>query len=355
MDFTRDHEDPYVGDNPPLVIDRQRIIHAAAFRRLQHKTQVFVTGQSDHYRSRLTHTLEVASLARSIAEALGASAELAEVVALAHDLGHPPFGHAGERALQKCMKRRGEHFEHNEQTLRLVTVLEHPYPEFRGLNLTHAARACLRSHTTRYDRTGTKPHELAPLEGQVVAQADQLAYASHDLQDGLYAGLLDPPLLMDIELWRTAYAGPESPTRSDCLRHLRPTVERIQAILIEDLKTSFTRAEPDPAASADAAPAAPVLVELSAEGQQRLDALAALLHTLVYRDQDVARLDAEAAEIVGSVFEAFVADPRLMPARFARRVAEEGELRVAADYVSGMTDRFCREEHARLRAGGKAN
>ena len=334
-DLTREHPDPHAGDLPPLVIDRQRIIQSSAFRRLQYKTQVFVARRGDHYRSRLTHTLEVANLARQIAQALGLDADLAEVVALAHDLGHPPFGHAGERALHKCSSAHGGRFEHNEQTHRLVTYLEHPYPEFRGLNLTAAVRRCLRTHGTRYDRPETAGREPQPPEGQVVAQADQLAYTLHDLQDGLYAGLLDPQLLMDVELWSANYDGPASGRREDVLRRLRPTVERIQRVLIADLQHAQNR----PSAAA---------IELAESAQRKLDLLAELLHAHVYRHRDVIRMDDKAARIVRDVFERYVAQPQLMPERFAQRVGRDGAARVVTDYIAGMTDRFCQDEHARL-------
>ncbi|MBU0617106.1 MAG: dNTP triphosphohydrolase [Planctomycetes bacterium] len=332
MDLSREHPDSYAGDDPALAVDRQRVIHSAAFRRLQYKTQVFVAPHGDHFRSRLTHTLEVASLARSIADALGFNAELAEIAALAHDLGHPPFGHAGERALDECMRQHGGRFEHNQHTLRVVTELEHPYPEFRGLNLTEAVRACLRTHTTAYDRPDSATSEPAPLEGQVVAQADQLAYVSHDFQDGLYAGLLAPEDLTEVGLWRTAYTGSSSPTRDDALRHLRPTVERMQTALIDDLRATFDGSR----------------VELSDEGRQRLAALRELLHAKVYRNPEVARMDENARRVVHTVFNAFVTNPERMPARYAARVERDGAARVAADYVAGMTDRFCQNEHTRL-------
>ncbi|MFQ5805681.1 MAG: dGTP triphosphohydrolase [Phycisphaerae bacterium] len=350
LDFSREHEDPHAAGQPPLAVDRQRVIHSSAFRRLQYKTQVFVARHGDHFRSRLTHTLEVASLARTIAEALGLKADLAEVVALAHDLGHPPFGHAGERALHKCMKKRGQRFEHNEQTLRVVSYLEHPYPEFRGLNLTAAVGACLRTHRTAYDRPDAAGREPAPLEGQVVAQADQLAYVLHDLQDGLYAELLEPARLMDIELWRTTYSGPETPTRSACLRHLRPTVERMLAVLIDDLKTSFDQrqAESSVESTEPTRGGERTLVERSAAGQHRLDELGELLHASVYKDRQVVRMDDKATRIVQEVFDAYVNKPQLLPRRFAERVPKDGKVRVVADYVAGMTDRFCQDEHARL-------
>jgi dGTPase len=340
VDLSREDPDPYAGDHPPLAVDRQRVIHSAAFRRLQYKTQVFVAPHGDHFRSRLTHTLEVASLARTIADALGLNAELTEVVALAHDLGHPPFGHAGERALDECMQQHGGRFEHNEHTLRVVTELEHPYPEFRGLNLTEAVRACLRTHATAYDRPGSATDEPPPLEGQVVAQADQLAYVSHDLQDGLYAELLTPDELTDVELWRLAYAGPSSPTREDVLRHLRPTIERIQALLIDDLRAAFDRIRAETVQASR--------VELRNESRRRLDALRELLHARVYRNPEVVRMDEDAGRVVHAVFNVFVTNPQQMPARYATRVKREGAARVAADYVAGMTDRFCQSEHTRL-------
>ena len=306
MDFSREHPDPYLLDQSPLDIDRRRVIHSAAFRRLQYKTQVFVARHGDHFRSRLTHTLEVASLARTIAERLALCADLAEVAALTHDLGHPPFGHAGERALHECLAEHGGHFEHNEHTLRVVTELEHPYPEFRGLNLTRAVRLCLQSHKTRYDRPDQSEQAEAPLESQVVDRADELAYTSHDFQDGLYAGLIEPQALRQVELWRLCYAGPEAPQRGEALRYLRPTVERMQAILIDDLnETSDT-----------------TRVALSDRGRNRLDQLNELLHTHVYKNAQVVRMDADANRMVKGVFHAYAGNPPEMPERFAGRVAE---------------------------------
>ena len=339
--FDREHEDSYAAGLPPLRVDRNRIVHSSAFRRLQYKTQVFVARFGDHFRSRLTHTLEVASLARDIAGALGLDADLAEVVALAHDLGHPPFGHAGERALHAALREHGERFEHNEQTLRVVTYLEHPYPEFRGLNLTAAVRACLQSHRTAFDHPGGGV-VAAPLENEVVNFADQFAYTLHDLQDGLYAGLVPPEDLRDVCLWREAYRGPAPPKREDCLRHLRPTVERMETLLIEDLRTTFQARGED-----GASPARPT-VAMSDRGGQRLEELGALLSERVYKDSRVIRMDDKAARIVRAIFEAYVKKPQLMPPRFAARVAQDGVARVAADYIAGMTDRFCQDEHARL-------
>ncbi|NUQ49753.1 MAG: dNTP triphosphohydrolase, partial [Phycisphaerae bacterium] len=204
--FSREHPEPLAETLSPLELDRHRIVNAAAFRRLQYKTQVFVAPEEDHFRTRMTHTLEVAHLARLLAAALRLDFGLAEVVALAHDLGHPPFGHAGERALADCMAAHGG-YEHNRHALRVVEHLEHPYPDFPGLNLTRVVRECLAKHTTRYDLPG--PHPLQdgrppPPEGQVAALADRLAYALHDLQDGVYAGVIEPAALDELAIWRRA-------------------------------------------------------------------------------------------------------------------------------------------------------
>lgn len=345
VDFSRQHADPYA-DGPPLAVDRQRIIHAAAFRRLQYKTQVFLAA-GGHFRTRLTHTLEVAHLAGRLATALGLDAELAEAAALAHDLGHPPFGHAGERALDECLAARGDRFDHNEQTLRVVSLLEHPYPAFRGLNLTAAVRACLQTHATRYDRTGREPPADPPLEGQVVALADELAYALHDLQDGLHAGLLSPGQAMELALWREHYGGPPRPGPADCLRHLRPTVERIQATLIADVKAEYERRRAVlTGPSGTTPPGRPV--ELSPNRQAQLRQLQELLHTAVYCHPRVREHDERGERLVRRVFAAYLADPRQLPPRFGERVAAEGTLRVVTDYVAGMTDGFCEREHARL-------
>ncbi len=336
--LAREHDDPYLDERAPLAIDRDRIVHSAAFRRLQYKTQVFVAPRGDHFRSRLTHTLEVAGLARRIADCLGLDADLAEVAALAHDLGHPPFGHAGERALHAAMQQHGGRFEHNEQTLRVVTYLEHPYPEFRGLNLTAGVRAALRTHRTRYDQPQDQS-SAAPAESAVVNVADQLAYTLHDLQDGLYAGMIDPDDLAAIRLWQQCYRGPARPRRSDCLRHLRPTLQRMEALLIGDLQRNSRSA---------AGGAGPAEVALSAQSQELLDELGAMLSEQVYQHRQVVRMDDKAFRMVSAIFEAYVNKPQLMPARYAARVDDEGVPRVVADYVAGMTDRFCSEEYGRL-------
>jgi len=354
LDLSREHADALADDLPPLVVDRQRIVHSAAFRRLQYKTQVFVALdlEGDHYRTRLTHTLEVAHLARCLAEALGLNAKLAEVVALAHDLGHPPFGHAGEQALNECMQDHGG-FEHNVHALRVVEYLEHPYPTFRGLNLTRCVRECLAKHTTQYDRPG--PHPLQderppPLEGQVAALADRLAYGLHDLQDGLYAELVEPKQLQGLELWRGAYNSPAGPAGHAWRARLRPAIDRMQRMLIEDAVAETRRRLAEHAAERGAAVqrAGVEAVALSPQMGERVRELEAFLLEHVYRHEQLVQMDSKARRVITAVFNAYVERPQLMPSRFAGRVAEQGVQRVAADYVAGMTDRFCSQEHARL-------
>ncbi|RMF70750.1 MAG: dNTP triphosphohydrolase [Planctomycetota bacterium] len=349
--LSREHADPHAGGQPALRVDRRRIVHSAAFRRLQHKTQAFVAGAGDHFRTRLTHTLEVADLARSIAGDLGLDADLAETVALAHDLGHPPFGHAGEMTLNDCLRDCGG-FEHNVHALRVVDYLEHPYPEFRGLNLTRVVRECLAKHTTRYDRPGAHPlqdGEPPPLEGQVAAIADRLTYGLHDLQDGLYADLLQPAELKRLELWRRCGLEALDDGPREARRALRSRVDRLRSALADGVVEATRRKAR--AAGVDDLGRCGVrldLVALPEELEAALSEFEAFLLENVYRSQAIVRMDAKARRVLTAVFEAYLAEPRLMPPRFARRVGEEGAARVAGDYIAGMTDLYCQREHARL-------
>lgn len=338
LDFSRQHVDADAVDVPPLELDRQRILHSTAFRRLQYKTQVFVAPESDHFRTRLTHTLEVAHVARRLAGMLGCNADLAETVALAHDLGHPPFGHAGERQLNECLRDCGG-FEHNDQSLRVVEYLEHPYPAFRGLNLTRAVRACLARHQTLYDRPShdarpEQQREAAPLESSVADWGDQIAYCLHDLQDGIFAEFIRLSELTRISLWTGCYHGPDGET-PHWRGHVRPALDRILQLLLTDL-VQMNRAEPQAA------------LRLSATRQQQLDELAAFLARSVYQHHRVLRSDAKARRVIAAIFDAYCRQPQLLPPRYLSRVDQQGLPRVAADYIAGMTDRFCADEHARL-------
>ena len=330
----RVHPDPLADRQPPLDVDRQRIVHAAAFRRLQHKTQVFAARYADHFRSRLTHTLEVAMIARRLAAALKLDATLAETVALAHDLGHPPFGHAGEAALAACLQARGG-FEHNAHTLRTLEYLEHPYPAFRGLNLTRVVRECLAKHATHFDQPGAHPlqdGQPPPPEGRVVDLADRLAYGLHDLQDGLHAGLITPLDLVPLLLWQEVYAGPPT-QRPAVLAHLRPAVDRLEQRLVADVAATWQQTRE---------------VALSPAMEAALQPLEQVLLGKVYRCEAIQASDEEGRTLVTELFNAFVAQPAQLPPRYHARLDGQDVERVVADYVAGMTDRFCRQEHARV-------
>lgn len=335
-----------------LDLDRERIIHSSAFRRLQFKTQAFGAGEGDNVRTRLAHTLEVANLARRIAQRLGLCVELAEVAALGHDLGHPPFGHAGEAALNERMREFGG-FEHNAQSLRVVEYLEHPFPQFRGLNLTRVTRECLAKHATRYDKPGAHPLQDGrppPLEGQAAALADQIAYSLHDVQDGLYQGLIEPSALNELALWRETDAWSDHREDSNWRAMLRTAVDRVRNALIDDIVAeSRRRARAGDARALLAARRVSFpVISFSERVAALVDAFGAFLLERVYRSAPLARMDHKAKRLIQEVFDEYVRNPRLMPARYAERVETQGAARVATDYIAGMTDRFCRQEHVRL-------
>lgn len=374
--------DPYLGAFAPWVCDRQRIVSASSFRRLQSKTQVFrprsdwraesSTGVAkpagawridDHTRTRLTHTLEVAHLARLIAAKLRLDERLAELAALAHDLGHPPFGHAGERALDACLKPLGG-FNHNANALRVVDLLEHPYPEFPGLNLTHAVRLCLAHHETEFDTPEVAAlRELRlppPLEAHVVSFADRLAFTLHDVQDGLYAKLLDPDDLSGSVSFGDDLAVADADPEARAWRaYLRPAIERLQAGLIADFVehsaanlVDIVPHEPPPPAILQTGAEC---LTLSDAGQERLDGLSAVLVAKVYHADIVRQADIDAIQIVSELYHKFVAEPTLLPTRYQRRLglaAFGGVERVVADFVSGMTDRYALEQHTQLGGTG---
>jgi len=357
----RRHAEPPLCD-PPFEFDRRRILHSAAFRRLMHKTQVFVSHEGDHFRTRLTHTLEVVAHAQRIAGRLRLSAPLAGAVALAHDLGHPPFGHAGEKALAELMSAHGG-FEHNVQSLRVVDYLEHPYPAFRGLNLSFELRESLIKHSTPYDRPESAgPADAAtrellesgrfpPLEGQVANVADQIAYSVHDVEDGLMQSMLSEEALMSCALWREAAEPvrrqhPQSPTAA--VR--RPILDGLADALVADVvsETSTRVAASRITGVDDVRRAERALVDFSSAMQTKLIELQDLLRRSVYRHHHVVRMDAKARRLIHELFGAYTTEPRLLPPRYAERIADQGAPRVICDYIAGMTDRYCRTECARL-------
>ncbi len=347
----------------PFEFDRGRILNSMAFRRLMHKTQVFVTESGDHFRTRLTHTLEVAIQAERLARLLGLNDRLAGAIGLAHDLGHPPFGHAGEQALAALMGGHGG-FEHNLQSLRVVDYLEHPYPAFRGLNLTFELRESLLKHHTEYDRPETGAasdavtRELAdagpcpPLEGQVANVADDIAYTLHDIEDAIGECGLTEQALDKCQIWREAAESVRECHSGKLLFAIRrPILDQLAERLIEDAAAESHRritkagiVTPD-----DARSHAVELVAFSGGMCAGLNELQCLLADSVYRNDRVVEMDSQAKRLVRELFAAYLNNPDLLPERFRRRLDDPARPhKVICDYIAGMTDRFCRQEHHRL-------
>jgi dGTPase len=335
--------------------DRDRIIHSTAFRRLEYKTQVFVNHEGDYYRTRLTHTMEAAQVTRTLARTLGLNEDLAEAVALAHDLGHTPFGHAGERTLDRLMQPHGG-FEHNGQSLRIVETLEERYPRFRGLNLSWEVREGIVKHSTRYDRPQVAEYDasLAPcLEAQIVDFADEIAYSAHDVDDGLKSGMLDPDDLATVPLWADALAAvsADAPGASPTILHYQAVRRLIDEMASDLVETLLARIVDQGIDSLDAVRAVkPRLVEFSTPMTARQRALKTFLYDRLYTHHRVTRMTQKADRIMSALFEVYMQEPRQLPPHVLRRVTDDGETvaRVVADYIAGMTDRFALEEYKKL-------
>jgi dGTPase len=353
----RAHDEPTDPLREPFELDRHRIITCTAFRRLEHKTQVFAPDHHDHFRTRMTHTLEAAGIARTLAHGLNANDQLTEAIILAHDLGHPPFGHAGEAALHEAMSAHGG-FNHNAHSLRVVEYLEHPFPLFRGLNLTHQTRAGLRTHATRYDRpssgndgAGDEPvvQPSASVEAQVASLADRIAYNGHDLEDAIGAEFIGYPDLDSIRLWREALDRCDLQSEKRSIHVVRRQVldAMLQATLTDVLETSRPRlASITSPQQARSSPQPLVLV--GPRYEQYLTQLEAFLLSRVYRHPEVGRMDAEGRRMIHGLFGAYRRNPEKLPPRFVARIEEQGSERVICDYLAGMTDRFCQAEFRRL-------
>jgi dGTPase len=333
--------------------DRDRIIHCTAFRRLEYKTQVFVNHEGDHYRTRLTHSLEAAQISRTIARALRLNEDLTEAVTLAHDLGHPPFGHSGEDAINDLMKEHGG-FEHNLQAIRIVDRLERRYPGFRGLNLTYEVREGIVKHSPRYREAA--PAEFMDgaepvLEAQLVEEADEIAYTNHDLEDGLSSKILTLEGLEDVELWKEHFAAARAAHPGEEIRvHIRAAIRGIINTLTTDLirRTLENIDSHDVQTSEDVRRAGRRLVEFTPELEQRKRDLKQFLFTHLYRHYRVVRMAEKAQRIVRDLFGAYTSNQQQLPPHVERRIPEEGLHRVACDYIAGMTDRFALEEHQKL-------
>lgn len=341
--------------------DRDRIVHSTAFRRLEYKTQVFVNHEGDLFRTRLTHSIEVAQIARSIARALGVNDDLTEAIALAHDLGHTPFGHAGQDALNECMQAHGG-FEHNLQSLRIVDRLEERYGAFDGLNLMFETREGILKHCPP-----AKARELGELgqrfldgrrpslEAQICNLADEIAYNNHDVDDGLRSGLLTLEQLEGVSLFarHAAEADAEFPQISG-RRRVHETIRRMIGALVTDLLDESVRriAAAAPRTLAEVR-AAPPLIAFTEAMQAENRALKGFLHKHLYQHFQVLRMTVKARRIIHDLFGAFVADPRLLPPQYQQLAETEGIARVTADYIAGMTDRYSVKEHRRLFSVGE--
>ncbi|PYG04237.1 MULTISPECIES: deoxyguanosinetriphosphate triphosphohydrolase [unclassified Thioalkalivibrio] len=343
--------------------DRDRIVHSSAFRRLEYKTQVFISHEGDLFRNRLTHSLEVAQIGRSVARALGLNEDLTEAVALAHDLGHTPFGHTGQHALNDCMREHGG-FEHNLQSLRIVDHLEAHYADFDGLNLTFETREGILKHCSPEDarilgEVGVRflQRGQPSLEAQLANVADEIAYNNHDVDDGLRAGLLQLDQLMEVPLFRDCLDAVRARyPRLEARRVQHETVRRMIDTLVQDLVTTSRHAiESSSPESIDAVRAeSGPLIRFSPEMAERNRTLKTFLRENLYRHHQVHGVMHKARQIILDLFAAFDRDPRLMPEhyqRHARALSEDdphGQQRAIADYIAGMTDRHAIREHHRL-------
>lgn len=354
--------------------DRDRIIHSSAFRRLKHKTQVFVEHEGDFFRTRLTHSIEVAQVARTIARALGLDADLTEAIALAHDLGHTPFGHTGEDALNAVMAPYGG-FDHNAQAIRIVTSLERHYANFDGLNLTWETLEGLAKHNGPV--TGDLPvalaaydavHDLelgthASAEAQVAALSDDIAYNNHDLLDGMRAGLFSDADVQDLPIVGPAFAEVDALYPGiDWYRRRHEALRRVFGAMVEDvIATSHgLLAESGAGHVTDIRALGRPVIAFSDAMRLEIDEIRAFLFRHMYRAPSVKRMRAEVSGVVEDLFPIFMGDPALLPERWqedieAARGSDADLARIVADYVAGMTDRFALDIHARLTRAGASS
>jgi len=334
------------------VRDRDRIIHCSAFRRLEYKTQVFVYHEGDYYRTRLTHTLEVAQIARICARALNINEDLCEAIALSHDIGHPPFGHSGETALNDLMKDDGG-FEHNVHTLRIIDYIERRYRDFRGINLTWETREAVAKHSKQQAHPSLAKFTQFPhpsVEAQVTDAADSIAYVSHDLDDGLKSELLTPQMLEDTQIWREAknraqLAGGLSPDMAN-YQIIRNIIDMQVSDLITQTMANIVRLRIN---SPDEARIAQGSVAEFSEGMVSLrKEITMFLRTRMYKHNKVIRMEEKAYRVVEALFRAYDKRPELLPEHVYKRIDEVGKRQLICDYVAGMTDRFALEDHRKL-------
>jgi dGTPase len=348
----RRHPEPEHSLRTCFQRDRDRVIHCSSFRRLEYKTQVFVNHEGDNYRTRLTHSLEGAQIGRTTARALALNEELVECLVLAHDLGHTPFGHSGERVMDELMRGHGG-FEHNQQTLRILEELEHRYPGFPGLNLTWEVREGVIKHRPESDALAPAeyaPREAPTLEAQLVDFVDEIAYNNHDIDDGLSSGMFTVEQIRDVALFSEAHDAALADGIRDerLLRHatVRRVIDRCARDLIE-----ATSAEVSTAAVrsvADVRRAGRRLVRYSSEMAARVKELKDFLYKNMYKHYRVVRMGDKAGRILRDLFHSYVEEPLQLPPQYQQRIGQDGLERVVCDYIAGMTDRFAMDEHRKL-------
>ena len=333
--------------------DRERVIHTTAFRRLEYKIQVFINHEGDYYRTRLTHSIEVAQIGRSVARTLGANEDLVETICLAHDIGHPPFGHSGETALARLMKEHGG-FNHNQHSLRIVTQLENRYPDFPGLNLSWEVLEGMVKHETDYDIADAQeydPELRGSLEAQIANVADELAYTSHDLDDGLRSGMINPSQLDGIALWEIvneSIGRRRSETLDDLSRH--QIIRRLINFEITDLVQSIDRylRKSNVTSSLDLQKLPFNVAGFSEDMYRRNRELKDFLFNKLYRHHRVVRMSVKSERIITDIFTMYQRTPSALPEAVQELIPQRGLERTICDYIAGMTDRFAIDEHLRL-------
>jgi len=339
---------------PCYYRDVGRIVHSTGFRLLEYKTQVFVNHEGDYYRTRLTHSLEVAQISRGLARILQLNEDLAETIALAHDLGHTPFGHPGETAMNEIMKDNGG-FEHNIQSYRVVTELEDRYPDFKGLNLSYEVLEGILKHVTDYDKpTPIKDFKYVgypTLEAQIVNSADQIAFMNHDLDDGIHWGMLSVESLKDVPLWEETYREVQK-----ALPHATSRIQRCKTIsslinkLITDLQAETKKRIQDVNIKTldDVRQKGKNIVSFSDKMKKKTKEAKDFLFKNVYRHPQVVEMADRAGQIINDLYNKYLENPELLPEKFYKRFKEEGSSRHISDYIAGMTDRFALQEHKKL-------
>ena len=348
----RQHPEPRHPFRTEFQRDRARIIHSRAFRRLEYKTQVFLNGTGDHLRTRLTHSIEVASISRTIARALALNEDLAEAIALAHDLGHSPFGHSGEEMLDQCMREHGG-FDHNKQSQRVVELLEAAYPAFPGLNLTFEVREGLRKHDEFHEPLGPggERYRCPSLEAQIADLADEITYYSHDLDDAVDFEILASDKLEEVTIWRQSH-------ESVCARYPEVREPELHKLIVgaiidaqvrDVITTSSAAIARAGVHTADEVRQQPApLISYSDARRDANQELRRFLYQNVYYHPRVAEVNRQACEMLRNVFDAYVREPALLGDAATRRIESEGLHRTVCDYLAGMTDRYLIEEYARL-------